>query len=101
MLHTGQHAEVATLHSRVTLPGVFLLAVSGAGLVGLSRHAWSFDQSWIGIGLLTWMVLVAVQLALVRPGVASGHASRVAAAIGDSHGLPLIAVSVMVFKPGL
>ncbi|MPY94240.1 MAG: hypothetical protein GEV08_14615 [Acidimicrobiia bacterium] len=96
--------EVATrLYLRWALPATVVIWVAGMGLVGMSDKVFEMTQTWIVASLVVWLVLLALGVFVMRPALAQGEAgsSRVGMATGISHLLLVVALYLMVFKPGL
>jgi uncharacterized membrane protein len=101
---TGSTAEMARFHMRSAFPPLVFIFVFGMGLIGLSDGNYSFGQTWIILSFLIWAVLVAVSWFMVRPALrdeSDRARSRLAAGIGITHLGMVVAVALMVFRPGL
>jgi uncharacterized membrane protein len=91
------------LYLRMCLPALVLLWVFGMGLVGASDDVFEMSEGWIIASLVVWVALLAIAIGLIRPGLAartSQARSRLAAGLGASHLLLVVALYLMVFKPG-
>lgn len=93
--------------SRISLPGLVVLLVTGVLLILLSDDVWEFSQGWISFAFLVWFAIGGVVSAVILKGEKQ-------LAAGDSSGRDLIAkggpivtvllvvmLYLMVFKPGL
>jgi hypothetical protein len=73
------------------------------GLVGMSDNVIEMSETWIVLSLACWVALVAVSWFLVRPAIGDSSESarsKLAAGIGATHLLVVVALYLMVFKPG-
>ncbi len=96
--------EVALrLYLRVVLPALVVVWVAGMGLVGMSDKVWQMKQGWISASLAVWLILLGLGIFVMRPALKAGEAgsARVGMATGISHLLVVVAIYLMVFKPGL
>lgn len=103
MQRAGAGSDVARLHLRLTLPALVLTWVFGMGLVGMSDDQFEMSQTWIVVALLCWVAAVAVSWFLIRPSLGDNSdaaRSKLAAGIGVTHLIAVIALYLMVFKPG-
>lgn len=93
--------------SRISLPGLVVLLVTGVLMILLSDDVWEFSQTWISLAFLVWFAIGGVVSAMILKGEKQ-------MAAGDSSGRALIAkggpiatlllvimLYLMVFKPGL
>jgi len=96
--------EAATrLYLRWVLPATVVIWVAGMGLVGMSDDLFEMTDTWVAGSLFVWLVLIALGVFVMRPALKQGEAGspRVAMATGVSHLLLVVALYLMVFKPGL
>jgi hypothetical protein len=102
----GLHREVTDAHTRISIPAIVVVGIAGFGLVGLSDKVWKFSQIWVSLGGLIWLLVVLDAVLLLRPALAGATAGddkskgRVAMATGLLHLGMVVAVFLMVFKPG-
>jgi uncharacterized membrane protein len=106
-------AAVAKPGRWVYFPAVVLAGVFGGALIGMSKPEggdevlWQFDQTWIWLGIVIWVVLCGLVSGVILPAerkVAAGDLAaekRIAAAGGLATLLVIVQVALMVFKPGL
>lgn len=105
-----QHYRNALPNSRqVHFPALILAGVFGGALIGMSKVedelVWQFDQTWIWLGILNWIVLCGVVSAVIIPAekkVAAGElsaAAKVAQGGGIATLLTIGQLYLMVFKP--
>jgi hypothetical protein len=106
-------AAIAKPARWVYFPALVLSGVFGGALIGMSKPnaeaevLWQFDQTWIWLGITTWVVLCGIVAGVILPAerrVAAGDLSaqpRVQAAGGLATLLVVVQVALMVFKPGL
>jgi quinol-cytochrome oxidoreductase complex cytochrome b subunit len=105
-LHQSDPVGAARVYLRTCLPALVLVWVFGMGVVGSSGDGAdkiALSDTWIVLSLLVWVVMVAIAAAVIMPAVkVAGDASRsrLMAGLGASHLLMVIAVALMVFKPG-
>lgn len=98
----------------VQLPALVLVGVFGLGMVFSSPETdgdnlWSFDQAWVSLSLLLWIVIGGVVSGMVLPAerkLAAGEADAAAlekrVTVGEQvvGVLFLVAVYLMIWKPG-
>lgn len=88
-------------------PATVLAGIFGCGLVGMSEKVWKFDQAWVSVALLLWILVVALQFGLLAPAekrAAAGDegAERLQSMfVGIQHLLLVGLLFVMIWKPGL
>lgn len=91
---------------RLAFPAMAATGVLGFGLVGMSDKTFAFSQSWVSVAGVVWLALIAVTLLITRPAakaLAAGSADagkKVMMGTGLTHALFVIAILLMVFKPG-
>jgi quinol-cytochrome oxidoreductase complex cytochrome b subunit len=84
----------------IQLPAIIVVFVAGMGLIGMSDEAWKFSQTWVSLAFLV-TILAAVLQYLVSRAWKNGNPKSVPGLTGGLHLLLLIAVYLMIFKPGL
>ena len=84
----------------IQLPSIVVLFVAGMGLIGTSDEAWKFSQTWVSIAMLV-AILAGVLQYLVARAWRNGNGKAVPGLTGGLHVLLLIAVYLMIWKPGL
>jgi len=95
---------------KVYFPALIVAGVFGGALIGMSKTGgelvWKFEQTWIWLSILNWIVLCGIVSAVILPNekkVAGGDvsaASKVAAGGGLATLLVIGQLYLMVFKPG-
>lgn len=91
----------ARLHLYLSMPAIVLMWVFGMGLVGMSDDAWEMSDPWIVASLVIFVAALAIGWFLVRPGILNPEArSKLAAGTGITHVLLVVALWLMVVKPG-
>jgi hypothetical protein len=96
---------------RVYFPALIVAGVFGGALIGMSKTndelVWKFDQTWVWLSILNWVVMCGVVSAVILPNerkVAGGDvsaASKVAAGGGIATLLVIVQLYLMIFKPGV
>ena len=112
------------LSKRLSTPFIYATAFFGLGLVGLSDKIWKFDQTWVSLALLLFVIgallaglvqapthkkMVAAQQQLIAGqgdpaalGAEVGAAGKKMAMVGGIlHTLLLLILIDMIWKPGL
>ena len=106
----GDRAALARLHMHIVMPAMFLVWIFGMGLAGLSEPdgaddpVFKMSQTWLALALLDWVVLMAVGWFLIRPAISDGSekaSSRFSAGVGITHLGLVVALVLMIWKPGL
>lgn len=115
--HAGQRggAEGAAIGeanravTRAAASAIYAVPVFGIALVLLSDNTWGFDQLWISLSFLLYLVAAGLLGAVVIPsqrriGSASADLDRlqgkVAAATGAINLLGVALIALMIWKPG-
>lgn len=99
----GELTTIAKLHMRMTFPALVLVWVLGMGLVGMSDKTFEVSQTWIVLATIAWALTLAVSWFLIRPAVTDDSPkarSQLAMGTGISHVLLVVALYLMIFKPG-
>jgi hypothetical protein len=99
----GETKVIAALHVRVCLPALVLLWVLGMGLAGMSDDAFEVKQTWLALAIVIWLTQLAVSWFLIRPAIADRSArarARLSAGLGATHLLVVVALYLMIWKPG-
>ncbi len=97
----GQSATVAALHMKLVFPSLVILWVAGMGMAGINK----FDLAktyWITITLVLWFIAVVVSWFMIRPALtdtSEAARSKMAAGIGITHVVLVLALWLMIFKP--
>jgi uncharacterized membrane protein len=93
--------------SRIALPGLVVVLLTGVFLILASDEIWEFSQTWISLAFLVWIAIGGVVSAMILKGekqLAAGDMSgRQLVARGGAIATVLLVVMLylMVFKPGL
>jgi hypothetical protein len=98
----GEIQAVAALHMRLVFPALVLLWVLGMGMAGVGEYDMA-ETWWMTGSILVWLVALAISWFLIRPAVkdtSESARSRMAAGIGITHLLLVVALYLMIFKPG-
>lgn len=99
----GETATIARMHVRVSLPALVLLWVFGMGLAGMSEDSFKMSQTWLALSIVIWLALLGLSWFVIRPAIddrtAQGR-SRMAAGLGATHLLLVVALYLMIWKPG-
>lgn len=78
---------------------IYLTAVFGLGLVGLSDRQWKFSQTWVWLALVIYVVALGI---LPRPAHAPGEEAHRPHALGLVLHVALVAIPLlMIWKPGV
>ena len=94
----------------IVMPAMFLVWVFGMGLAGLSEPdgaddpVFKMSQTWLALALLDWVVLMAVGWFLIRPAITDAQREgqpRFSAGIGITHLGLVVALVLMIWKPGV
>ncbi len=102
MQRNGETAAVAALHMKLVFPALTLLWVLGMGMAGIGEYDLAETQ-WMSAAILVWLATMLISWFLIRPSITDASQaarSKMAAGIGSTHVLLVIALWLMVFKPG-
>jgi hypothetical protein len=106
---SGGTAALARLHMRLVLPAMFVVWVFGMGLAGMSKPAGADDpvyhlsETWLALAVVVWVIVMAVGWFLIRPSISDSSDSanaRFSAGIGVTHLGLVVALVLMIWKPG-
>jgi uncharacterized membrane protein len=98
---------------RIHFPALVLIGLFGLGMVfsskpeGSEEALWGFDQTWVSLALLVWIVLCGVVSGVIMPGerkLAAGDLEaekKVALGGKIATVLFLVMLYLMIWKPGL
>jgi len=83
----------------IQLPAIVVVFVAGMGLIGMSDESWTFSQTWVSIAFLVTIVAVVLQY-LVGRAFKSGNVKQVPMLTGGLHLMLVVALYLMIWKPG-
>jgi uncharacterized protein YqjF (DUF2071 family) len=66
-----------------------------------SNDLFEFDQTWISVALVVWIVMIGVFHAMVLPGLRQGDNAKVDNGNAALTALVLFMLYLMIWKPGL
>lgn len=98
----GETKTIARLHMMMTVPSMVLLWVFGMGMAGVGEL--SMGAAWLSISFVLWLALLAVSWLLIRPAISDespSAISKMAAGSGITHLGLVVALILMIWKPGL
>jgi hypothetical protein len=104
VLPGGREGALGTMERAgriVYSPALILAGLFGILAVATSDEAFEFDQTWITLALVVWIVMNGVFHAMVLAGQRHGDESRVFNGQAVMTVLLLIMLYLMVWKPGL
>ena len=84
----------------IQLPALVVVFVAGMGLIGMSDEAWKFSQTWVSLAFLVSIVAIVLQY-LVSRAFKSGNTKQVPMLTGGLHLMLVVAIFLMIWKPGL
>ena len=102
----GVAQGMVTFIQRFALPSVILVGLSGFGLIGMSDQVYKFSSAWVGPAILLWLIEIGLYVGGILPAekkVAAGDESAqkmLPMFTGISHLIWVVAIYLMVFKPG-
>jgi hypothetical protein len=98
----GASAEVARIHTWLVLPALVVLWVAGMGMAGVGKISLA-GTPFVTATIVLWLLALAVSWFMIRPALndPSDDARRImAAGIGITHLILVVAMYLMIFKPG-
>ena len=98
----GETTTIAATHMRMTFPALVVLWIAGMGLAGVGELKMS--QLWLSLSIAVWAVLVVVSWFLVRPSItdrSEAATKKLSAGVGITHLGLVVALVLMIWKPGL
>lgn len=105
----GDTARLARLHLRMTMPAMLLVWVLGMGLAGVSKPAgvddpiYHLSQTWLWLSVIVWVVVMLAGWLLIKPAISDTSPAadgRFSAGVGITHLGLVVALVLMVWKPG-
>lgn len=84
----------------IQLPAMAVMWVAGMGAIGMSDKVFTFSQTWVSIAMLVWIIAMVLQF-LVAKGYKDAKTDMVPMLTGGLHLCLVIALYLMIFKPGL
>ncbi len=102
MQKSGDTQTMARMHMRMVFPSLIALWVLGMGMAGVGKYDLA-ENHWMTGSILIWLVLVAVSWFLIRPATkdtGDDARKRMAMGSGITHVLLVVALVLMIFKPG-
>jgi len=106
---TGDVARLARLHMRMTMPAMLLVWVFGMGLAGMSKSPGADDplyhlsQTWLWTAVVVWLIVMLAGWFLIKPSITDNNEradKRFSAGVGITHLGLVVALVLMVWKPG-
>lgn len=99
---SGETQAMAWIHMRFVFPALVLLWVLGMGMAGVESYDMA-NTPWMTASIVVWLVTLAVSWFLIRPAITDTSDSargKLAAGVGITHLLLLVALWMMIFQPG-
>lgn len=99
---TGETQALARMHMRFVFPSLVALWVLGMGMAGIGEYDLA-ETWWMTGSILIWLCALVVSWFLIRPAISDGGPaarSKLAAGVGSTHLLLVVALYLMVFEPG-
>jgi hypothetical protein len=86
----------------VMAPGLFAAGLFGGAMVGASDDAFGFDQAWLSVGSLVWILSVAAAVLAYPPSYVKlpDMSDKKPAFTGILHLSLAVMLILMVWKPG-
>ena len=84
----------------IQLPAMVVMWVAGMGALGMIDKVFTFSQTWVSIAMLVWIIAMVLQF-LVAKGYKDAKTDMVPMLTGGLHLCLVIALYLMIFKPGL
>ena len=98
----GETQAVAALHMKLVFPALTLLWVLGMGMAGFGKFKLA-EMHWLTGSIAIWAAMMAVSWFLIKPSLtdtSDDARKKMAAGIGSTHLLLVVALYLMVFQPG-
>lgn len=98
----GETEAIAALHMRLVFPALTLLWVLGMGMAGVGEFDLA-EMHWLTGSIAIWVAMMAISWFLIRPALTDAGddaRTKLAAGIGSTHLLLVVALYLMVFQPG-
>jgi uncharacterized membrane protein len=105
LLHVARH--MADNGRKVHFPALIALGGFGLAMVFSSDKAWGFDQTWVSLAVIVWVVLCGLITGVLLPSerkLAAGdlEAEKKVALVGQIVTvLALVMLYLMIWKPGI
>ncbi len=98
----GETQAIASMHMKFVFPSLTLLWVLGMGLAGVGKFDLAETQ-WMTGAIVVWLATMVISWFLIRPSItdtSESARSKMAAGIGSTHVLLVVALWLMIFQPG-
>lgn len=98
----GETQAVAALHMKLVFPALTLMWVLGMGMAGFGKFALA-EMHWLTGSIAIWVAMMAISWFLIKPSLtdtSEDARKKMAAGIGSTHLLLVVALYLMVFQPG-
>jgi hypothetical protein len=99
---SGEIQTIAKLHHWLVTPALVLVWVFGMGMAGVGEYDMA-NTTWMPISIVVWLAMLVVSWFLIRPAIGDPSEvarKKMAAGIGVTHLLLIVALWLMVFQPG-
>jgi len=98
----GHTQTVAELHMKLVFPALTLMWILGMGMAGFGKFELA-EMHWLTGSIAIWAAMMAISWFLIKPSLTDTSEEarkKMAAGIGSTHLLLVIALYLMVFQPG-
>jgi hypothetical protein len=98
----GETKTVASLHMKLVFPALVMLWVLGMGMAGIGKYDMA-ETTWMVMSIAIWLVALVVSWFLIKPSItdtSESARSKLSAGIGITHIVLIVALYLMIFKPG-
>jgi len=98
----GETAAVARLHMRLVFPALVLMWVAGMGMAGVGKISLA-GTPFVTATIVLWLIALVASWFLIRPALTEpdeGARSKMAMGVGITHLVLVVALYLMIFKPG-
>lgn len=100
----GRRATVPQLSylGRIVYSGGLILAgLFGILLILASDDVWKFDQTWVSLAIVVWIVMNGVFHAMIFPSRRAGRTDRSQLGLAIMDILLIVMLYLMIWKPGV
>ena len=98
----GETASIARLHMRLVFPAMVLLWVAGMGMAGVGKISLA-GTPFVTATIVLWLIALVASWFLIRPALTEpddAARSKMAMGVGITHLVLVVALYLMIFKPG-
>ena len=98
----GDTVAIAKLHTYFVMPALVIMWVAGMGMAGVGKISLA-GTPFVTSTIILWLIAMVVSFFLIRPALVDtdeAATSKLAMGVGITHLILIVALYLMIFKPG-